>query len=565
MSQLINNRRGAPCRLSALTKASSIMKKRFLLQWVLIVVALALPRTSASAQTDIGGEDLSLLTYEEDPDVVNKMAVADNGWIFVLSLAEVGGENKLTYLRSQDEGKSFETIQTVSLDASMFGTLEDCDFVVTGSTQKDIRLWVALLVDLPGGKSEVSVLKCNANADLTSLEFVYKEQYSTVELYHVAMDTDARCPASDGHPYVIAFALTGYDKASNAQHSFLDYIYSVDGGETFQKRQLYTKAGKESLDGVDLAIGSSKGLPYGDKALMGIVTKITEPGNRTAKIALFCNYANYDESIEWSQPLTIVGVSDEDALGEPKIQMMCDELPYMVGEQASMNFVIVYPWKKDSSDECAIFYAAPTRPFTLTNDEALLPVQLKQTEDNNARQPVLQYDKKTHSYVLTYVAWESGDLKPDLLMHLRGQFSDVGQQDFWGASKCYAVVPSSCEDLHVDVEPKEGRAYWLWMDEKSDNTETVWFDAEQTAPTAIASPYSAQGMRLASTGEYLQVSLPLEGCYRVVLYNLEGEIVMQTTFSGVDGKLSIAGLASGAYLLRVEGKDARYLGKFIVE
>ena len=96
----------------------------------------------------------------------------------------------------------------------------------------------------------------------------------------------------------------------------------------------------------------------------------------------------------------------------------------------------------------------------------------------------------------------------------------------------------------------------------------MWADTEWAVPSSIEDIVMQESkikLYPNPANESVLISLPVAGENRVVLYDLQGRVVAQASFSGKEYKLNVQNLAKGTYMLKVVSDTERFVEKLVVE
>lgn len=116
------------------------------------------------------------------PEGESRLAVADNGWIYVMAHYKDGTDTQVKIFRSVDGGATYQQLKHWYPEGGY--QYADFDIVVTGKNASDIRVWsVELLVK----DSDSKVVIFRRDADMANSARIYDETLPNVELYDVAM------------------------------------------------------------------------------------------------------------------------------------------------------------------------------------------------------------------------------------------------------------------------------------------------------------------------------------------------------------------------------------------
>ena len=545
---------------------TSNVKKTTLRKLLVAIFAVAILCPLAKAQT-IGGDDLKIFEFNSDVQVRNKMVVADNGWIYLMVHSGRDADNsKVKIFRSKDDGATYEKLKDWSpVDDYRY---QDFDIVVTGKDESDIKVWSVELMNKPGEyKSRVDVFCRDAN--LQNAVRKYHEDFSIVRLYDVAIATNYRSPSATGNggnPFALAFAYTGFN-STNTQ-SFVDYVFSKNGGQNFTKELLYVQDGENKIGKVDLSLGSTSAtMGHSTWPLMGVVFEMNKNGESESEIGFLSNFVDNDLNHKWAAPIK---VSESNHAYSPKIQMMLDEENNTINGEKCHNFMITYSHYDSGNSNWDIRYVYPKPSFKYSvgntptiNDlvEGLL-ISSPLSETNSS----LGYDKGANNYLITYAQKEESGT--NTLKYFWVNYNDI-HTDFTPKNKY--TYTSSANDLYtpqVDISPTKGLACWSWA-ESVPGKQTVWTDTEWSTSSDVEEVTMQQSFVQLSPNpakDHIIISLAKEGEYKAMLHDTQGRTLAAFAFSGKEYRLSLQDFAKGIYLLRILTPTGdSYNRRFVIE
>ncbi|ATS04192.1 TapA/TapC family T9SS-dependent outer membrane protein [Porphyromonas gingivalis] len=540
------------------------MKTKVLRKFVVAAFAVATLCPLAQAQT-MGGDDVKVVQYNQEKLVQTRMSVADNGWIYVMTHSGYDtGNSNVKIFRSKDQGATYQKLR--DWDPSDDYQFQDFDIVVTGKNESDIKIWSVELMNKPGGyKSRVAVFSRDANAQNAKL--VYKEDFSNVQLYDVDIASNYRSPSSlnnGGNPFALAFAYTGFNNTHKI--SFVDYVFSLNGGQDFNKNLLFSQAGEKKIDKVDLSLGSTSGsMGHNAWPLMGVVFEMNKQGGKS-DIGFLSNFVDNDPEFQWSGPIK---VSENDMSFDPKIQMLLDEDNNTINGESRHNFMITYSNYDSEYSDWDIRYVYPKKSFkyekgkTPTMDdlvEAFLTASY-QSETNSG----LGYDKNANHYLITYAKKEENGT--NTLKYRWANYDKIHNKDLWSDTFTYTSSANALYTPQVDINPTKGLVCWSWV-EYLPGKRIVWSDTQWTHANGVEDIVMQEGsMKLYPNPaqEYAVISLPTAANCKAVVYDMQGRVVAEASFSGNEYRLNVQHLAKGTYMLKVVSDTERFVEKLIVE
>ena len=544
---------------------TSNVKKTTLRKLLVAIFAVAILCPLAKAQT-IGGDDLKIFEFNNDMPVKSKTVVADNGWIYLMVHSGFDTDNSnVKIFRSKDDGATYEKLKDWSqVDNYRY---QDFDIVVTGKDESDIKVWSVELMNKPGTyESRVDVFCRDAN--LENAVHPYHEDFSIVRLYDVAIASNYRAPSASGkggNPFALAFAYTGFN--STHTQSFVDYVYSLDGGQTFTKNLLFVQDGEEKIDKVDLSLGSTSATMGHDTwPLMGVVFEMNKKIGKS-DIGFLSNFVDNSLNYKWTDPIT---VSVGDLSYSPKIQMLLDEDNNTINGEQCHNFMITYSNYDSGNLNWDIRYVRPKTSFKYSVghtpamgdlEEGLL-ISSPQDETNSG----LGYDKGANHYLITYSQKEGSGT--NALKYFWVNYNDI-HTDFSSISKF--MYTSSTNDLYtpqVDISPTRGLVCWSWG-EHMPGKRIVWTDTEWNTLSdveEVTMPQSIVQLAPNPAKDYIVISLPAEGDYKATLHDTQGRTLAAFAFSEKEYRLVLQDFAKGIYLLRIITPTGdSYNRRFVIE
>ena len=545
---------------------SSNVKKTTLRKLLVAVFAVAILCPLAKAQT-IGGDDLKVIEFNNDIPVKSKTVVADNGWIYLMVHSGFDTDNSnVKIFRSKDDGATYEKLRDWSPGGDNY-RYQDFDIVVTGKDESDIKVWSVELMNKPGTyESRVDVFCRDAN--LQNTVHPYHEDFSIVRLYDVAIATNYRAPSASGkggNPFALAFAYTGFN-STNTQ-SFVDYVYSLDGGQTFTKNLLFVQDGEEKIDKVDLSLGSTSAtMGHSTWPLMGVVFEMNKKVGKS-DIGFLSNFVDNPLNYKWTDPIT---VSVGNLSYSPKIQMLLDEDNNTINGEQCHNFMITYSNYDSGNLNWDIRYVRPKTSFkyivghtpAMGDMEEGLLISSPQDETNSG----LGYDKGANHYLITYAQKEGSGT--NTLKYFWVNYNDI-HTDFSSINQyTYTSSANALYTPQVDVSPTKNRVCWSWTESES-GKQTVWTDTEWNTSSDVEEVTVTQSIVQLSPNQakdYIVICLPTEADYKATLHDTQGRTLTTFAFSGKEYKLSLQDFAKGVYLLRITTpKGEIYNCRFVIE
>ncbi len=540
--------------------------KKTLCHFIMAALAAAFITPAAVAQPYMGGDDVKVLEINQNVLALTKTCVADNGWIYLMTFTGRDTDNShVTIFCSKDHGSTYQKM--AEWNAPSGYRFQDFDIEVTGSTESDIRVWSAEILNKPGQHdSKVAMFRRDAN--VANAVSVYQDVLPGVTLYDISIASNYRAPAPNGNggdPFALAIAVSGYNNASSAKHSFLDYVVSMDGGATYEKHLLHTINGEKKISRVDLSIGSSsESMGHNTWPFMGVAFEMN-----SSDIGFFYNFVDYDNDYAMDAPIKL----NSSTAYDPHIKLMLDpDTDNEVGGELSHNFIVTFSQYDDFSNDWDVWYAYPLLSFGLdllsppTVDDMEVALFTNTFDDETNSE--IQYDKATsngNNYLVTYAKAEADGTRTMRYRWLI--YQDLGHKDNWSDIYTYARTTNDYYTPSIDINPTKGKVCWSWIESMSDKR-IVWSDTEWVHATDMEAVVLQEGtMKLFPNPakDYAQIEMPAAGDYTATLYDLRGRIVAQVAFSDAEYRLDVRHLARGTYMLRIQSATERFVEKLIVE
>ena len=472
-----------------------------------------------------------------------KISVDDNGWIYVLKnqYGDLTVKDSITIYCSKDGGVSFEKIfnSNFILDKRQAGL----DLVVTGNDPSNIILWLAYACnDEVTGEAVLALLKFDAYASSNSE--VYQNVYPGTTAKDVAISTNARSPESGWAPFAIGFALS-YNTGSDGH---IDYVYSTDGGATFTKKGMYTKANSE-FGAIDLSIGQATAADYYPKA--GIVFEMDKESEENIGFIAAVADGNFaTDALQVNKKF-----SATDKTMQPKIQWLCNnELDELY------NFIIVYSNYTEGVD-WDIVQIVPTAAYdlsnhTLNNLESGYAVAYHNTNEDYAD---LSFDKNYNNYLL--VCRQSDDNKSVLKYYVR-YYTEITSWN-WDYVDDVSIVSTNWESYFspvVDIDPTRTQACFAFeYYNSSEGVAKMFFDSEWSVGIENHE-IVAKDMSVYPNPASNFINVISENANELItISDLSGKVVYSEQASEKQSVINISQLSAGMYIVRIGDKATKFV------
>lgn len=173
------------------------------------------------------GVDINLY---DDPNQNQRQAglsVAFNGWLYACYTLSDGG---FVIVKSMDNGVTWDGWQSVFWSGYFFPKL---DIVVTGTTESDLKVWVAYTCYDLGDPTNWFAGYENVDGDLNYLGYEDLDNFtSSYGFYDIAIASDYRNPGVNCNPFSIGILYSKYGSPSDT----VIFYCSTDGGASFGYR-----------------------------------------------------------------------------------------------------------------------------------------------------------------------------------------------------------------------------------------------------------------------------------------------------------------------------------------
>ncbi|MGB4654407.1 MAG: T9SS type A sorting domain-containing protein [Bacteroidales bacterium] len=539
------------------------MKTKF----YLLLIAIFALSISAKAQ-NIGGQDVVVSEMDYMYHAYSKISIANNGWIYILVDKKTSSDSRLELHRSKDNGATYQRLKEWQ---HIGGTWEytDADLVVTGNNQSNIVVWIALgLKHRTESNGEVRIAKHDANGNF--LGVAYSETSTDYQPYHVAISSDYRSPNSGGSPFAIAIAYTDYTTIEGK--SWLNYAYSLDGGNSFTRRVIYSLEGKRKLGRVDVSLGKARSAIFG---MVGIAFEMGDAdGYNCRNIGFLANYMDYDNNFAWSGPINVSKVipNAENNTRNPKVQWFGNsELNPTIGGFSSFNFIVAFDRRYSESD-VDVKYVYPKTSFNIGTGHtpAISDFDWASLDDANStidRDVALSFDKQYNHYLATYIKEYGSSFN---MMYKYIDTDKINDQTYWTTLGCYSMAMKSNTDnaysTSIDINPTKNKVCWSWTtDSHSEGNNTVWTDAEWSTVDVgeIVSVDRKLNIFPNPATEAINIKLQNSDEYTAKIIDFQGKLLKEVSFTGNQTKISLENMPTGIYMLKINSGKKQYTEKFI--
>lgn len=526
---------------------------------VFILNAFCLTPGHAQLPVKSWGTDVCVTSNDTFVTVKSEIAVAKNGWIYVLSVgSKAGTEQKWTIYRSIDRGITFTPICSWGYLTTDY-KLQDADIEVTGDSASNIRVWVAELSNVGDVTPHESYcrLKCR-DADGNSLGTPYYHSWGTNQLKSVAIASNYK-NGYDFSSLNISIVWTGADPSGSGLMDVLYWAYSNDGGANFTtKPNLYVGnlATSDALGKVSVCYGETKNVTR-------IVAIAFEKNLNMGKgnIGVICKEST-DEG-NWINPV-IVNLLDGSTSGNcayPTISCMNSHDGYPA---SALAFPLIVAFENRITPP-VIKYSILNNTFNMIGlPQATSADFSDHTGGPNTEQPNMVFDVSSNNFLFTYKDGSNNNLgfvKRNIDDPVTDNFHFVGT--YRGPSKGKLTYFNPQPKVEVDLS--QNKACFTWTEPQT-GREDVYFDAEWSDLGVAQITGGNNGVSLFPNPvlDYINIETSIQGEYTFSLYNTMGQEVLQSRFSGTASKINLSGITPGVYMVSLVSGQNIYKGKIEV-
>lgn len=546
------------------------MKTKLRLTFAVLISSCLLLAFSAQAQykpqAPVYGADVQIYSYFDCMHSTSKVSVADNGWIYVISLVEAPSIAYQAWrvFRSIDEGITFFYM----CDWAYYTTdyiLKDVDMVVTGNDPTNINIWVAEI------SNSGTVTPHNAyarvtrwDADGNSLGTPYYLDYGAApnETYNIAIATDYRSPGTGYAPFAIGVTFTGHFMGND----WLTYAFSLDGGITFTGTDPYSETGPGSLGRVSLAYGITNWYDWGRYVIAFEMNKSGDLGD----IGVIGNYTDNDGG-SWTTPVAVnLNYSPSSQKCRfPTVSAM-DNLAIEPSVYNFFPFVVAFEEWSLGPTAIDLMFASLNPGISPTTTQPVLTdftyYWMGSGSGYNETEPNLAFDRTYNNFLLTYASGDNNQLYYKVTY-----FEDV-QSGLWADYGNYrdAITPLTWDVApKVDINLSKSQVCFSWVEQASDFTESVYFDAEWSTVGIKDQPGNTEaaafGLYPNPAKDKVNVEIRKTGEYTMIITDNMGRDIVNKVVTGGNQIVSLDNFSKGIYMVRIFGKDFDSSRKLIVE
>ncbi|NLL27396.1 MAG: T9SS type A sorting domain-containing protein [Bacteroidales bacterium] len=515
----------------------------------LLLIAIFALSISAQAQ-DIGGDDILISEISSEDAGFPKISVADNGWIYILTYTYCSAApyTSLMLHCSKDDGVTYQKLKEWKLSVNI--TYSDADMVVTGNSEANINVWIAFAVNNSDDNSSTICVSKHA-ADGTFIEAPYTYKNIGFKAYRIAIATDYRSPGDGASPFAIGIAFTDYVNSSNK--SWVNYAYSLDGGNTFNLKSLQSAIGERQFGRIDISLGRSR---YDKFGMVGIAFEMGDAPqgfNSWRNIGFLANYMDYRNTHAWSAPVNISKVitSGENNTRNPKVQWFGnkDVNPTIHGTN-SFNFIVAFDQKFNDHD-FDINYIYPATSFKIDAGYTPALSDFEYTalgeEESIEHNVALSFDKQYNHYLATYIEYGSSfKIKYKYInadkIHDKANWVDLGS---YSNDDAYSTS--------IDISPTKNMVCWAWSEGSS-----IWADTEWSTVGIENHEISTNALNAYPNPASNVLNIVSENANELItICDLSGKVVYSEQASEKQSSIDISQLSAGMYIVRIGDKAVK--------
>lgn len=531
--------------------------------FVSCILMLFVMNSSMSAQSTQWANDVPLNSVSLENQTNARISVAFNGWIYAMYMFEdAPGHHEYHIRRSKDNGATFHSIFV----SNFISTLDpiEADMVVTGTDTTNLLISVlSVEKDTSGTASNSAHIFCYGKDGAFLGARFTESNTGTFFYHHCAIASDYRAPGTIGTPYSITAIV-----AEQGIHDSLIYIYSIDGGQTFNRRTIYaTTSLSDYIGRVAIASGASSSSSFGRT---GIAFEQRHGGWNDGvfgNIGTFYGYNDMSTGVYFDGiPLWIDSSSYSPGLNRhPSVAL--SQSTTANNDSANITMVVtteeIYNGATNDNDISLMSVMYETGPF----ENSFVHYAHVAHTTNNEKQCNVTYDPVFTHFLFTYydsttayLAYGFSNLNlPTSPTLLGGNFRDATglMQNPWP---------------RVDINPALGQVALVWNDDAQANG-IAYFDAEFALVVVPRFTESASGITRIypnpSHGE-LNINYMTKAAEDVMMevYDIMGKIIYTEKLYPTPGtntaKLNVAQYEAGQYILHINSESAISTTRFLV-
>lgn len=546
-----------------------IFKKFKIMKQIILLIAIIAMSLTVKAQ--IGREDVLVSKMDLSYNRETKISVADNGYIYILihSYKNAFIESKWELFCSKDEGVTYQQIQSYSQNSSQ---IKSCDIVATGATQAETKVWVAMSLFDPSTEIATIKINCyNANGQLTNN--AYSKEYLDTRIYDIAISSDYRSPSSGGDPFFLGLIYTGFNYF--VEYSFIDYIYSDNGGNTFKYKPIYEILEEDHLGRIDFSYGSRSVTGSSGFGHLGIVLEMNKTAENEANIGFLANFSDYDGMFKWENPVML---SSNKKSGFPSIQWMQNNQAEVTNENiGKYSFMIAFHEQNSSTNNYDIQFYFPKNTFKIAPQHTPVLTDFGNYNFNginNEKYPDLSYDKSKNNFLLTYI-------DEDNAKFTQINFNEIDDINNWvnvgeGVYSSAKINSSNPDDFSyysnpvVDINPVKKESCFAWTHNYKNTVQaesfcSIYADVQWSPVNTEDVKVNEDLIKITPnpTSNKAIIAMPESGNYTATLYDLHGKTLNKFKFNSDTYEIDIDKLPSGVYILTVNSEKKIYSSKII--
>jgi hypothetical protein len=481
------------------------------------------------------------------------LSIAFNGWIYACYTLSAGG---FVVVKSADNGVTWDGWESVFWNNYFFPKL---DIVVTGTTESDLKVWVAYTCyDLSDSTNWFAGYE-NLDGDLNTLGYADLDNFtSTFGFYDIAIASDYRNPGVNCNPFSIGIL---YSKYGSPTDSVIFYC-STDGGANFNNRKIVSTT---SYFFNKVAISYGKGQAQSNGRYFAawelkqhhsdwdgnIYTSFTDP----------YTYSDFTPQVNLDSIAGDVGLARNPAISTQfssvnnnaggMTEVVLYDLDYF-GDGSDFDLAGLYNLQAVISTNWVTFKIDGSSDITIQSD--------------------INFSPTNNNFLCTYF-----DSTLQTLPYVWENFNMPGPSNWNVGSNGYNDNPGLTAPYpKVEINPALSQTAYVWIQDRSNGNGEALFDAQYSTNDGVKENskdniVTLVGVRPNPCNESTSIRFELKQPENVTitLYDIYGkteQIITDKTYiaGNFDEKVDVSELAAGSYYFTFKAGDFLSSGKIIV-
>ena len=500
------------------------------------------------------GLDVNLYDDQNQDQRQAGLSVAFNGWLYACYTLSDGG---FVVVKSTDDGVTWNGWESVFWSGYFFPKL---DIVVTGTTESDLKVWVAYTCYDLSNTTDWFLGYENLDGDLNYLGYGDLDNFSSsYGFYDVAIASDYRNPGQNCNPFSLGIL---YSKYGSPADSVIFYC-SIDGGASFGYRRTVSTT-SSFFNKVALSYG--KGL-----------TQST--GRYFAAWELKQNNSDWDGNIytSYTDPFTYSDFTPQENLDSlegdggmarnPSISTQFSDVNNSFGGMTEIVLFDVDYFGNGSDFDLDGMYNV----FAASSSSNWVSFSIDNSSDITIQSDI-NFSPTNNNFLVTYFdstiqklpfVWENFNMSDPSSWNVGSD----GYNDNPGLTAPYPKV---------EINPLLSQTADVWIQERTNGNGEALFDAKYSTYNGVKENAKDNTVTLvgvrpnpcnASTSIRFELKQPEN--VTITLYDVYGkpeQVITDKPYNAgnFDEKVDLSGLAAGSYYFKFKAGDFVSSGKIIV-